>query len=108
MPSPQLRWIKRHPILAAAIAGAIVGVANVLLVEIAGLFHKNTKAVLLILPSSGLADPAHPLGVMQAAFVLLIDFAGNALGYALLFALPVALVVAILRISRRQGGGPSS
>ena len=100
-----MRWIRRHPILTAAIAGAIVGVVQVLIVEIGGLFHKNSRAILLLLPSSSQGDPAHPMSVMQTAFILLVDFAGNALGYALLFAAPAALAVTILRISRRRRRG---
>jgi hypothetical protein len=98
MPTTLGRGWRAHPILTAAAGGACLGVARASFLEIAGALHKNSQAILPLFLDS-------PYGVRQAniakAIVLLsAEFAGNMLGYALLCAVPVALIVGGLRIFR--------
>ena len=46
------------------------------------------------------------MSAMQVAFLLLIEVAGNVVGFALLFAVPVALVVGIRRVFSRSKSEP--
>ena len=45
---------------------------------------------------------------LQVTLLLLIEIAGNVLGFALVFAAPVALVVGIRRLLRRRESEPIS
>ena len=95
MPNLELRTWRSHPILVAAALGAVIGAGNAAAIEIGGVLHKNSSAVLpLLLPDrTGVTEP----GVMQTAFLLFVQFGVNILVFTLLFALPVAVIVAIRR-----------
>ena len=92
-----LIW-RSHPILVAGAIGAIFGGANAILIEIGGLLHRNATGVLPLFFPAGHTPQGGQTDAMQTAVLLLIEFAGNVLGFALLFATPVALFVAIRRI----------
>ncbi len=97
MHSTNKRIWRSHPILFAALIGAITGCAITLVDELSGVFRHNSSAVIQMLaPSSALGITETRL--MRTALIMLIETAGNALGYALLFALPTAVIVAIRRI----------
>ena len=96
MHSTKQRLWRSHPILFAALLGAIVGCAITLVVELSGVFHHNSSAVIQMLaPSSALGITE--TGIMRTALIMSIEIAGNALGYAVLFAVPTAVIVAIRR-----------
>ena len=89
---------RAHPVLVAAAAGALVGAANAILLEAGGLWHGNSTGVLsLFLPATH-GQGTGQTGATQTALLLLIEFAGNMVGFCLLFALPVAVFVGILRM----------
>jgi hypothetical protein len=92
----EMRLWRTRPILFAAVVGAVAGCVNVALIEFGGLANKNSGAVLPILlnPSRFGVSEA---GMMQTGLILFIEFAGNVLGFALLFAVPVAIVVLVRR-----------
>ncbi len=94
---------RSHPIRLAALIGAIIGFANALIVEIGGAIHKNQSAVVLMLwPTDTFAPQLNQTGVTRTALILIIEFAGNMLGDAILVAIPVALIVLIRRVFRRR------
>ncbi len=102
----ELRWWRSHPILTAAVSGGLVGLVYTLAIEIGGVFHKNSKAaILMLLPGSAIDTGVNQGTAVQSAFILFIEFAGNVLGYTLLFTVPVATVVAIRRVFRGRTGG---
>lgn len=91
-----MRLWRTRPILFAAMVGALAGSVNVALIEFGAISNKNSGGVLPILlnPSRfGVSET----GVMQTGLILFIEFAGNVVGYALLFAVPVAIVVLVRR-----------
>lgn len=95
-----LSW-RSHPILFAAVAGAVIGAVNSIVVELGGVLRQNNKAVLLLLwPSAQIGPGADPSTVVQTGFLLLFEFGANVLIYAALLALPVALVVGVRRAFR--------
>lgn len=97
------RLWRSHPVLMAALTGAAFGVAEVLVTEIAGILHGGHDAVLpLFLTPAATGSHVRQLGAVQTAFVLLIDVAANVAVFALFFAVPVAIVVGIRRVVRRQ------
>jgi hypothetical protein len=97
------RLWRSHPVLMAALVGAASGVAEVLVTEIAGLLRGGRDAVLpLFLAPVAAGSHVRQLGAVQTAFVLLIDVAANVAVFALLFAVPVAIVFGIRRVLRRQ------
>lgn len=100
-----LNFCRSHPVLTAAILGAAFGAANVVAIEIGGIIHKTPGGVFPLLWSSAASDRAQ-LNPVQTATILLIEFAGNVLAFALLFSVPVALVVVIRRLVR--GGRKSA
>ena len=103
MQSSKKRFWRSHPILFAALIGAILGFANALVVEIGGAIHKNQSAVVLMLwPTDSFAPELSQNGVLRTALILFIEFAGDMIGYAVLFAIPVAAVVALRRVLRRR------
>ena len=93
---------RAHPVRVAAAAGAVVGAANAILIEARGLWLGKPVGVLpLLFPAAhglreGQTDP------MQTALLLLIEFAGNLVGFSLLFAVPVALFVGMHRLVTGQ------
>jgi hypothetical protein len=92
-----------HPIRSAALIGAIIGFVNALVVEVGGAIHKNHSAVVLMLwPTDTFAPELSQNGVLRTVLILFIEFAGSMLGYAVLLAIPVALIVAIRRTFRSR------
>jgi hypothetical protein len=101
MHSTNKRIWRSHPILFGALIGAIIGCAITLVVELSGVFRHNSSAVIQML-SPGYALGITQTGVMRTALIMFVEIAGNALGYALLFALPTALIVVIRRAFRSR------
>jgi hypothetical protein len=96
------RW-RSHPILVASLIGAFIGAGDTLGVEIGGLFHANSKAVILMLwPAPWFGGDLNQASVVRSAFLLLIEFLGNVLGDALLFGVPAALIVLFVRAFRHR------
>lgn len=94
-----MRLWRSHPVLFAALLGAAVGLANALAIEIPALLGKPSHGALSLLqPSRAVAGS----GVLQTAFILLVEVAANVLVYALMFALLGGLFVAIRHIFRRS------
>jgi hypothetical protein len=94
---------RSHPVLFAALLGAAAGFANTLFIEFGGLYKKNTDALLLMIwPNAALGSGVNESTFFQAAFVLLIEVAANVFVYALLFAVPVAVIVAIRHALRSR------
>jgi hypothetical protein len=100
----ETNW-QSHPVRLAAIAGALVGVANALITEIGGLLHKNSGGVLTMLfPPSMFGTGINGMRVIQTATVLVIEVAANVAVWTALLAAPVAVIVAVRRtIAGRQG-----
>jgi hypothetical protein len=97
MPTTGMRTWRSHPLLIAVAIGAIVGAANAILIETTGLLHRNSTGVLPLLFPSTHDTHFGQTNAMQTALLLLIEVAGNVLGFAFLFWAPVALVVGIRR-----------
>jgi hypothetical protein len=98
-PMTALRIWRSHTILAAAGIGAIFGATNAVLLEIRGLRHLAMTGVLpFLFPSSASGTHIAQMSTLQVTLLLLIEVAGNVLGFALVFALPVAVVVGIRRV----------
>jgi hypothetical protein len=93
-----MRLGRSHPILTAAVIGAAVGFAYVVAIEVGGAYLHNPHAsVLMLWPTSIGRSGVSETTLFETALVLFIEFAANVLVYAALFAVPVALVVAIRR-----------
>lgn len=85
---------RAHPIRLAALLGAIFGFLDVVVLEVRGVLHGgHSGAVPLFIPAPGGAR----LGTGEAAFVLLIELVANVLVWAVLFALPVAMIGLLVR-----------
>lgn len=96
-----MRFLRSHPILAAALLGVLAGILVTLGTEFGGAINKNSNAVILSLwpaPTSQLNEGSF----IRTGFILFIEMAGNALGYVLLFAVPTAAVVGIRRLLKRR------
>ncbi|WP_348262069.1 hypothetical protein P8935_19975 [Telmatobacter sp. DSM 110680] len=93
---------RAHPVLVATAAGAMVGAANAILLEAGGLWHGNSTGVLSLFIPAAHAPRAGQSDAMQTALLLLIEFAGNVVGFSLLFAVPVAVFVGIRRVFASQ------
>lgn len=93
-----MRIWRSHPILVAAGVGAVFGGMYAVLIEIAGFWHGNSSAVLPLLFPAAHRSRGGELNAVQTASLLLIEVAGNMLGFAVLFLVPVAIVVGVLRI----------
>lgn len=94
-----MRLWRSHPVLFAALLGAVIGLANALAIEVPSLLGKPSHCALSLLQPS---RPAAGSGVLQTAFILLVEVAANVLVYALMFALLGGLFLAIRRIFRRS------
>jgi hypothetical protein len=104
-----MRIWQSHPILTAAGIGAVFGAANAIYLEIGGLRHHTMTGVLpSLFPSSMFGSRASQMTALQVALLLLIEVAGNVLGFALVLAAPVALVVGIRRLFRGRKSEPIS
>ena len=93
---------RAHPVLVAAAAGALVGAVNAILLEAGGLWHGNSTGVLSLFLPAAHGRGAGQTGATQTALLLLIEVAGNMVGFCLLFALPVAVLVGIRRVFARH------
>jgi hypothetical protein len=90
---------RSHPVLFAALIGAVVGLANALLIEIPGLFGaKPSGALALLKPASRASNDGN---VLQTAFILIIEVGANVFAYAALFALAALLFVGIRLLFRQ-------
>jgi hypothetical protein len=102
--------VRAHPVRAAALLGAVVGFANAMATEVGALLHHNRKgAILLLLPEANSGVGVTPSNLALTVFVLFVEIAGSVLVDALIFVVPVALVVGLVRIfknSRRSSQGP--
>jgi hypothetical protein len=102
-----MRIWRSHPIWSAAGIGAIVGGVNPVSLEIGGLRHRTTTGVLPFLFPSLNGSHSGQMSALQVALLLLIEVSGNVVGFALVFAAPVALVVGIRRVFADQKGAAS-
>ncbi len=94
-----MRLGRSHPVLTAAVAGAAVGFVIALATELGLPFTNSSHAVLHMLwPNAATGESISGARVMQAGLALLLDFTGSMLGYALLFAILVALFVGVRRV----------
>ncbi len=89
---------RRHPVLVAAGVGAVFGGVYAVLIEIGGFLHRNSSAVLPLLLPPGHGSPPGQMNAVQTAALLLIEVAGNVVGFAILFSVPVAIVVGVRRM----------
>ena len=88
--------------------GALVGLANAIVIEVGGVLNKNSSAVVLMLwPASKFGSGVNESTAMQTALFLFVEVAANVLVYGVMFAVPVGLVVVIRRTfaSRKSGAG---
>ena len=93
-----IRAGRRHPILVAAGAGAVFGAMYALVIEIGGFLHRNSSAVLPLLFPAAHGSRMGQMNAIQTGGLLLIEVAGNVVGFAVLFTFPVAVVVGVRRI----------
>lgn len=94
---------RSHPVLVAAMIGSIIGAANAIVLETRGLLHGSATGVLpLLFPSSVSGGRISQMTTLQVALLLLIEIAGNVLGFAMLCAAPVAAIVVVRRLLRRS------
>ena len=93
-----VRIWRSHPVLAAIAAGAICGAANAIFIEVGGFLHGNSRGVLPLLFPGVHAPRVGQNDATQTALLLLIEVAGNVLGFSLLFGVPVALIVGMRRV----------
>lgn len=101
------RLWRSRPVSVATLIGAAFGVVDVFVTEIAGVVRGGRGAVLpLFLSPIAAGSRVMQLSAMQTVFVLLVEVAANVLVFALLFAIPVALVVGIRRVFRRRESEP--
>jgi hypothetical protein len=94
---------RTRPVLFAAFLGALIGFGNALAIEIPVFFGKPSKGVLTLLePASHFHTGSN--GVVQIAFMLMIEVGANVLVYSGMFSLLGLLVLAFRRIfaSRRS------
>jgi hypothetical protein len=95
-----MRLGRSHPIFTAAVIGAAVGFLYAIAVEIAGVLQNTRHAgVLTLLPGSIAHSGMSESTLIGTVLLLFIEFAANVLVYAAMFALPVALVVAVRRLA---------
>ncbi len=93
-----MRMWRSHPVRFAALIGALFGLANVITIEFGTLLGKNSQGALLLLwPASRLGFGISESKIMQTGLLLFIEVAANVLVYALLFSIPVGLIVLIRR-----------
>lgn len=93
-----LRKARAHPIRTAAVIGAVVGLANVLFIELGAPFTKSTNsAIMMLWPASTLGNTVSQTRVVQTVMVLAVELIANVLVYAIMFMIPVTLIVAVRR-----------
>lgn len=91
---------QRHPVLVAAGVGAVFGGVYAVLIEIGGVLHRNSSAVLPLLLPAGHGSRVAQMNAVQTAALLLIEVAGNVVGFAILFSIPVAVAAGVRRVFR--------
>src|SRR5579859_4514898 len=89
---------RRRPVLVAAGVGAVFGGVYAVLIEIGGLLHRNSSAVLPLLFPAGHGSHAGEMNAVQTATLLLVEVIGNVVGFSLLFSIPVAVGVGVRRV----------
>ena len=98
--------LRSHPILSAGLIGAMAGCVNVIVIEVGALAGKNGRGVLpMMIPSSSGGFNTARTGALATALLLLVEVAGNVVGFALLFVVPVALIVGVRRLFERRKTG---
>lgn len=95
-----MRPWRSHPVLFLTCIGAVVGFGNALVLEIPALFGKTSYGALSLLQPT--FRPAAGTGVLQIAFILLIEVAANVLVYALIFSILGWIFVGVQRLFRRN------
>ncbi len=98
----EMRVWRRHPVLVAAGVGAVSGGVYAVVIEIGGFLHRNSSAVLPLMFPVGHGSRAGEMNAFQTAILLLIEVAGNVVGFAVLFSVPVAVAVGVRRIFKRR------
>ncbi|MGA8089653.1 MAG: hypothetical protein WCA10_20445 [Terracidiphilus sp.] len=93
-----MRVWRNHPVLVAAGMGAVFGAVYAVLIEIGGFLHRNSSAVLPLLLPAAHGFRVGQMNAIQTAGLLLIEMAGNVVGFAVLFSVPVAVAVGVRRI----------
>jgi hypothetical protein len=91
---------RRHPILVALGGGAVFGALYATLTEVDGILHGGSSAVLPLLLPNPHGSHVSQMTAVQTAGLLLIEVAGNMVGFAVLFSAPVAIVVGIRLLIR--------
>ena len=76
---------RAHPVLVAAGAGALVGAANAILIEVGGIWLGKSTGVLPLLFPAARGLRGAQTDAMQTALLLLIEFAGNLVGFSVLY-----------------------
>jgi hypothetical protein len=99
---------RAHPVLVAAAIGALFGAVNAVFLEVGGLWQGSSTGVLSLFLPAAHAPRAGQADATQTALLLLIEVAGNVVGFCLLFAVPVAVFVGIRRIfaERKRTASP--
>ena len=94
-----MRTWRAHPVRLAALIGAITGFLVALSIEIGGAAGRNPNAVVrMLLPAADTGIMLSEGRLMQASLILVIEIVANVAVYALMFALPVAIVVLVRRV----------
>lgn len=93
-----MRIWRSHPVLTALGVGAVFGAVYAVGLEIGGFLHRNSSGVLPLLFPAAHGSRGGQLNAVQTAGLLLIEVAGNVVGFAVLFSVPVAIVVGVRRI----------
>ena len=93
-----MRIWRSHPVLFAALLGALVGFGDTLAVEVPALLGRPSKGVLSMLEPASRLHPGG--GVPQTAFLLFIEIAANVLVHAGMFAILGGLYLLIRRAFR--------
>jgi hypothetical protein len=94
-----MRFLRSHPVLFAALLGAVVGFGNALVIEIPALLGKPSKGALSLLePASRYHAGA---GALETAFLLVIEIGANVLVYAAMFSILGLIFIAVRRMFRR-------
>lgn len=81
-----MRLFRTHPVVFAALVGAVVGFVNAFIIEIPALFGRPSNGALSLLQSASRLGAVHAgSSVLQTAFILLIEVAANVLVFAVIF-----------------------
>lgn len=98
-----MRVWRNHPVLCAALVGAVVGLFNASIVLFSDpLRPLSDRFLLFLFPTSILGFGFNGGSVAFSICLAIVEVGGNALLYACAFAAPLAAVIAV----RRQFGPP--